>query len=88
MTFTSVITYWGVRGNQKVRQGTYTNTDGSTGGDIDTNLFECSSMSLTPTGATVSAEHNTINETLPVPGEAVTIVTVANECGTWEAAGY
>ena len=73
--------------------GTYTNTLGSTGGDIVTNLFAVERLSLQPTGASVIATQSVVNETFPVyknssnPTAAITIVTSANESGLLEAWG-
>lgn len=88
MGFTYTISEYGVRGARKFRRGTYTSAAGSTGGDINTGLTICEHMNLQPTGGSVSASDPVVNETFPVAGTAVTIVTVANEVGNWEATGY
>lgn len=88
MAFTSAITDQGVMGNKKFSMGTYTSASSSTGGDIDTGLIKCESMFLQPGGSAVKASAPVVNETLPVAGSAVTIVTVADEVGTWIAYGY
>ena len=63
--------------------GTYANTAGSTGGDIKTGLGVISGVSLTPAGAAVTSAH-TYNVTLPLTGiSPVTIVTGADESGTY-----
>lgn len=88
MAFSSAIVEYGSDGDKLVNRGTYTNTDASTGGDIDTGLSMCESLILQPKGATVEASNNAVNETFSVAGSAVTVVTTANEIGTWEARGY
>jgi hypothetical protein len=88
MTFASAITYYGVRGNKKVRKGTYTNTASGTGGDVDTGLTVCTDMVLIPGGATVNTNAPVVNETLPFAGSTITIVTDADATGYWEAEGY
>lgn len=88
MAFTSAITYRGVRGNRKTHRGTYASSGGSTGGDIDTGLKICENIKLTPKGTGVGTNESVVNETLPVAGNAVTIVTDANQSGYWEAEGY
>jgi len=88
MAFASAITYYGVRGNKKFRTGTYTNGTGETGGDVDTGLTVCTDFVIIPGGGTVNTNAPTVNETLPVAGNAVTIVTDDNADGFWEAQGY
>lgn len=88
MAFSSTIENYGVEGDKNVNRGTYTSADASTGGNIDTGLAYCEFMKLTPMASAVSASASVVNETLPVAGSAVTIVTIANEAGYWEAVGY
>lgn len=73
---------------QGVKIGTYTSTGGSTGGDIVTGLNIVNHIQLQPKGTAVSANQPVVNETLPLQGGTVTIVTSANEVGTWMAIGY
>lgn len=70
-----------------ISTGTYTNTGGSTGGDIDTGLGMVYVMILQPKGAAVSANQPVVNETPPMNGSAVTVVTSPDEVGTWIAIG-
>ena len=88
MAFTTTLTDFRNCGDKVVTKGTYTSADGSTGGDIDTGLLMCEFIKLTPNAAAVSASASVVNETLPVAGSAVTIVSIANESGYWEAVGY
>jgi len=88
MTFASTITVKGVMGNKKYRMGTWTCGSGDTGGDINTGLGICESIILQSTGSAVVASAPVVNETLPVAGSAVTIVTTDNEDGIWIAFGY
>lgn len=100
MTFSSTINQRTVFGNKKITWGTYANGPGDTGGDIDTGLMSCEMITLHPKGAnpivTASVVDETvsvatgprINETLPAPGSAVTVVTADNEEGYWIAFGY
>lgn len=69
--------------------GTYANTGGSTGGDIPTGLGTVQSVILTPKGSSVSANAPVYNETLPLTNASgtVTIVTSANESGSFIIAG-
>jgi len=87
-TFTTTITYYGVRGNKKFRTGTYTSASSNTGGDIDTGLTVVTDFVLIPSGSTVNANAPVVNETLPVAGNAITIVNDADATGYWEASGY
>jgi hypothetical protein len=47
----------------------------------------CEHIKLQHGGPAVVTDAPVVNETLPVAGSAVTIVTVANKSGTWEALG-
>lgn len=76
-----------VFGGRKVVFGTFTNTGGSTGGDISTGLTRVDAIFLTHTGSSVVASAPVVNETLPLRGSAVTIVTVADADGNWMALG-
>lgn len=88
MAFTFNIQGRSVFGDKKVVYGTFSNTAGSTGGDINTGLNSCENITLQHTGATVVASAPVVNETVPVTGGAVTIVTVADTSGTFTAIGY
>jgi hypothetical protein len=88
MAFASAITKRTVMGNKRVHFGTYTNGSGDTGGNIDTGLRSCESIFLQPGGSAVIATAPVVNETLPVAGSAVTVVTADDEDGTWMAMGY
>ncbi len=87
MAFTSTITGRTVMGNKVMKWGTFANTGGSTGGDIDTGLHFAESIALTPKGTAVAANAPAVNETLPAAGNAVTIVTDADLGGYWQAVG-
>ena len=89
-TFTVETDPYETVGRLKVMIGTYTNTAGSTGGDIDLtdHLTRVLHLKMQPTGSAVSATANAVNETMPLDLTAVTVVTIADEDGTWEAWGY
>lgn len=87
MAFASAITEKFVIGDRRLHIGTFTNTSGTAGGNIDTGLEECQSLILQHTGSAVVASAPVVNETLPVDGAAVTIVTVADADGIWVAVG-
>ena len=87
MAFTSTIDTKENAGSLSYRSGTFANTSGSTGGNIDTGLKTVVSMQLTHTAAAVVASAPVINETFPLAGSAITIVTVADTNGRWEAWG-
>ena len=76
-----------VWGSKRISFGTYTNGATDTGGDINTGLGSCELLFLQPSGATVIANAPVVNETLPIDGSAVTIVTTADEDGYWLAVG-
>jgi hypothetical protein len=87
MAFTSAIVGRNFSGSKARTWGTFTNAGGDTGGNIDTGLRMCESIKLTHTGAAVVASAPVVNETLPVLGNAVTIVTVDGADGLWDAIG-
>ena len=89
MAFTSTVESDGTEriGRLKICTGTYTSTSGSTGGDIQTGLSEVYSITLQPKGSAVIANQPAVNETLPLASGDVTIVTTADEIGTWTAIG-
>jgi len=88
MAFTSAITDRSVMGNKRVHFGTYNSAGGSTGGNINTGLKLCEHLQLQPGGAAAEAVAPVVNETLPVDGSAVTIVSGADDTGYWQATGY
>jgi len=88
MTFQSSITTQIDLGNKRAVIGTFTNGSGDTGGDIATGLITCEQIFLQYTGASAIADSPTLNETLPCPGNAVTIITTDNADGIWLAIGH
>lgn len=87
MAFSYTLTFQDIKGTERYTRGTFANAGGSTGGDINTGLKECRDMKLQYTGTTVVSDAAVVNETYPCAGNAVTIVTVADKSGTWEAYG-
>ena len=89
MAFSSSITQRATSvGNKRMSYGEYISSGGGTGGDIDTGLRSCELIALTPFGAAVATNASVVNETFPVAGSAVTIVTDADQAGYWIAWGY
>ena len=88
MAFVSAITETTVFGNKRIHFGTYVSASGTAGGDVNTGLRSCEMMLLQGVAAAVTASTPTVNETLPIEGSAVTIVTIANASGRWMAVGY
>ena len=74
-------------GRNRIVFGTYTNDGGSTGGDIVTGLNNVLSVVLTPLASSISANAPVCNETLPLGSGSVTIVTSANEVGSFTIIG-
>jgi len=87
MAFSSTVTDTSVFGDRKVVYGTFTNSGGSTGGDIDTGMDRVDFISLQVKGSSVVSDVPVVNETLPCSGNAVTVVTTANAIGYWFAIG-
>ena len=87
MTFSFTREIADVSGKKYVN-GTYANDGGSTGGDIDTGLANVESMILQPFGSVSGGEQSPlVNESLPLSNPNVTIVTDANQSGSWMATG-
>lgn len=76
-----------VFGNKRIVTGVYTNTGGSTGGDIATGLSQVDAVFLQPKGSAILANQPVVNEAFPLNGGAVTVVTTADEIGTFIAVG-
>jgi hypothetical protein len=74
-----------VDGKVRVR-GTYTD-DGSAGGDITTGLTNVEEFFVMTKAAADLTDLPVVNETLPLFGGVVTIVTTASDVGYWEAMG-
>lgn len=87
MAFASAITSRDAWGDKAVTMGTFTNGEADAGGDINTGLHQCEMIILQHGKSAVIANQPVVNETLPVAGSAVTIVTDAGEDGTWLAIG-
>ncbi len=75
-----------VFGASKVVFGTFTSAGGSTGGDIKTGLARVDCIYMTASAAAVG-NAPVANETFPLSSGDVTIISDANETGTWFAIG-
>ena len=82
-----------VQGSKRRTWGTYTSSSSGVGGEVFTGLRVCETFSLKPKGSAVAANQSVLNETFPVvrasgaASAAITIVTDADQVGTWEAVG-
>ncbi|MCG3177331.1 MAG: hypothetical protein MOGMAGMI_02303 [Candidatus Omnitrophica bacterium] len=76
-----------VFGNKRIVTGVYTNDGGSTGGNIVTGLSQVEAVFLQPKGSSILANQPVVNEALPLNGGDVTIVTTADEIGSFIAIG-
>ena len=81
MSFSSSFPKFVSLGNKRATYGTYANTSGSTGGDINTglNTVEYFSSNNYSQAATTNA--------VSISGGIVALTTVANEGGQWFAIG-
>ena len=87
MAFAYTVTDRGVFGDRKYAYGTFTNTSGSSGGDITPGFnIRTDHIQFTSYGSAVDVAQVTLNETLPKTG-ALTIVTTADVDGVWFAIG-
>jgi hypothetical protein len=86
-TFTSTITHISIADDLIVTYGTYVSSGDAEGGDINTGTDRCLFIKLAKLGDAVSTGVPSVDETMPCPGKAVTVVTDANESGIWMAIG-
>jgi len=87
MVFTSTISSRENDGSLAKVIGAFTNTSGSTGGEVSTGLKSVESITFTHTGAAVVVSAPVANESFPLAGGDVTLVTVADTNGIWTAIG-
>jgi len=80
MAFSNNLLHEVPMGQMRFMMGTFTNTSGSTGGDIRTGLHKVLNLKLQHTGSKVVASDPVINETFPV-NDPVTVVTTADADG-------
>jgi len=64
-------------GEMDIEFGTFTN-DNTAGGDISTGLSWAEAVIIQALGDSVVADQDSINETLPCKGDAITVVTSSN----------
>jgi len=74
-------------GNMRLVLGTYTNGSSDTGGNIDTGLRIVEFFAVQPTGSAVASNASVVNESFPVSGGVITIVTDSGQDGVWIAIG-
>lgn len=89
MAFTVTIFETQSIGSIKLVVGKFVNDGNSTGGDIKTGLSTVYAVTLGSKGTTILANQAVYNETLPLTnaGGTVSIVTTANETGSFIIAG-
>jgi len=75
------------KGTEYEQRGTFTNAGGDSGGDITIALNYCTDFDLHPQGTGAIATQGVVNETYPITGKAVSVVTPAGVDGTWVARG-
>lgn len=74
-------------GDRKVVTGTFTNTDGDTGGSIVTGLSRVEFFNAQHTGTAVVASAPVANKAFPTADGTIPVVTVADANGVWIAYG-
>ena len=87
MAFSSEVTRETVFGNVRIKWGTFTTSSTETGGDIETGLTRTHLLVVQQSGSSVTADAPVVNETFPLAGGDVTIVTTASADGYWLAIG-
>ena len=90
MAFTSSILVQTVFGDKRVTFGTFTNSDNSTGGELDVGLRTAEALVVTPTSTSelVAEGLVLVKEDFPCSGRAITLSTSANVNGSWIAVGH
>ena len=74
-------------GVKKIVTGTFSNTSGSTGGDINTGLRRVEFMKVQHTGSAVVQTDPVVNESFPTSTGDITVVTSPDADGIWFAYG-
>ena len=87
MAFSYSVTGFDVDCDKLVVRGTFTNSDGGTGGEIVTGLNVVENFEIQESGSAVITDKSAVTETLPFVGSSVTVVTTANADGYWTAWG-
>lgn len=88
MAFSSTVLDRMVIGDRVKVFGTYTNGTGDVGGNIATGLSQVQSCILQKSGSGTGTITHSVNETFPLAGGDVTIVTGDQEDGFFDAIGY
>jgi len=87
MSITSTFVGRSVLGDKALTYGTYADSGAGTEDNIDTKLHRCEMIILQPYGSSAATDAPAVNETLPVDGSAVTVITKASQSGIWIAIG-
>ena len=87
MAFSSEVTRETVFGNVRIKWGTFTTSSTETGGDIETGLTRVHFLVAQHSGDAAVASSPSVNETFPLSGGDVTIVTTESKSGYWFAIG-
>jgi len=87
MSITATLVGRSILGDKALTYGTYTDSGTGTEDDIDTKLHRCEMIILQPYGTSAATDAPAVNETLPVAGSAVTVITKASQSGIWIAIG-
>jgi len=86
MTFVSTMERPIQKGTEYEQRGTYLSDSGDSGGDIAIAINHCTAFDLYPQGSAVASQ-GAVNETYPITGKSVSVVTAANVGGIWIAYG-
>jgi hypothetical protein len=76
-----------IMSTHEVVTGTYVSDSGSTGGEIATGLNHIDGCIIQEWGSAVITSAPVVNESFPLAGGSITIVTVANKSGSFIAWG-
>ena len=87
MAFAFAVLSTTVFGDRAIAMGTFTNTSGSSGGELNTGLKTLDHVSLTLGGSAGAPNQLAVNETLPLNTGIFTLASAADAVGVWFAIG-
>lgn len=87
MAFAYAVLSTTVFGDRAIAMGTFTNTGGDTGGELDTGLKSLDHVSLTLGGSAGAPNQLAVDETLPLNTGIFTLASSADAEGVWFAIG-
>lgn len=87
MTFSSTMDRPKQKGTEWEQRGTFTNDVADSGGDVSIAINYCTSFDIQPTGSDTLDKECVVDDTYPITGKSVSILTPAGVDGVWIAKG-